>query len=415
MSGPASKIIAAIPSDLKLSNRMQILEIFKAGGEYTANHIAEEIGVSRQTVMKAIQFFVQKGLIVSTGKADSTNVGGKRPELFSLSADKYLLSVSLWPDRLHLTLLNFRFEIIDQYNLPKTEPAGVDDTMATIGRLSGEMLAQCGVDPERLCGVCISTSGIVDYKTSTLKYNSHSPAWGRNIPLHEKLRPYFAEGTPILAENVAKVVGRSILHEKELRAKRMMTVFSSWGGVCACFIERDQIQNGKDSLIGEIGHMVLAPGDTEQCGCGSHGCFERLVSNERIRDNIRRHPEGYADSLLHQYPLDQLTVAQVFEASEHEDAYARCIVRELARYFAMALRNVTLVFDPEIVVFHGEYAAADAYFQEEFQHCLKDFQYYPEQGPFTLRLDRRSIQELDIRGAYTLLLDHIFSDSNLYV
>lgn len=117
MSNPASQIVAALPSDLKLSNRMQILEIFKAGGTYTANHIAEQIGVSRQTVMKAIQFFIRKGLIVSTGKAESTNVGGKRPELFSLSPHKYLLCVSLWPDSLHITLLNFLFETVDALSL----------------------------------------------------------------------------------------------------------------------------------------------------------------------------------------------------------------------------------------------------------------------------------------------------------
>ena len=43
MSNPASQIVAALPSDLKLSNRMQILEIFKTGGTYTANHIAEPV------------------------------------------------------------------------------------------------------------------------------------------------------------------------------------------------------------------------------------------------------------------------------------------------------------------------------------------------------------------------------------
>ena len=414
MSRTTSKLVAAIPADLKLSNRMQILEIFKAGGEYTANHIAEEIGVSRQTVMKAIQFFVKKGLIVSTGKADSTNVGGKRPELFSLSSDKYLLCVSLWPDRLHITLLNFRFETIDQFNMPQTAMAGVDDTMAVIGRIAGDMLNRSGIAREQLCGICISTSGIVDYKTSTLRFNSLSPAWGRNIRISEKLRHYFAEDTPILVENVAKVVGRSILHEKGLQDKRVMTVFSSWGGVCSCFIEKDRIQNGKHSLIGEIGHMVLDPDDKEQCGCGSYGCFERLVSNERLRETVRQSNDLYAKSSLSQIPLEQLTVEKVFGASEAGDTYARTLGSRLARYFAMALRNVTLVFDPEIVVFHGEYAAADTHFCREFQKCLEEFQYYPEHGPFELRLDKRPIQDLDIRGAYTLLLDHIFSDSALY-
>lgn len=414
MSNPASQIVAALPSDLKLSNRMQILEIFKTGGTYTANHIAEQIGVSRQTVMKAIQFFIRKGLIVSTGKAESTNVGGKRPELFSLSPHKYLLCVSLWPDSLHITLLNFLFETVDALSLRQALPSDAETAVQTIGRISCDLLQHNHIALEQLCGVSVSTSGIVDYRTNTLKYNSLSPDWGRNIPLAELLRPYFAAGTPILVENVAKVTGRAILHEPELRNKRVLVVFSSWGGVCACFIEKDRILNGKDSLIGEIGHMVLVPEDEEQCGCGSHGCFERLVSNERLRQTVTRTLASHPDSLLNSLSIPDLTVETLFSVCGHGDAYAQKLVSQLAQYFAMALRNITLSFDPDLVVFQGEYAAADEFFCRQFHRCLSEFQYYPDGGPFQLQLDRRPIQELDTRGAYTLLLDHFFSDSALY-
>ena len=66
------------PSDLKFNNRIQILELFKTGGTWSASALAEQIGISRQTVMKAIQFFIEKGIIVADGKAESSSVGGKR-------------------------------------------------------------------------------------------------------------------------------------------------------------------------------------------------------------------------------------------------------------------------------------------------------------------------------------------------
>ena len=72
----------ALPADLKFGNRTQVMGVFKDGGEYTVNDISERVGLSRQTVMKAVQLFVQKGIIVSAGKGCSTSIGGKRPELF---------------------------------------------------------------------------------------------------------------------------------------------------------------------------------------------------------------------------------------------------------------------------------------------------------------------------------------------
>jgi len=404
---------ATLPADLKLGNRMQILEFFQAGGERTVAEAAERVGVSRQTATKAIRFFIGKGLLVRAGKADSTSIGGKRAELFSLSPDRCLLCAALWPDRLRLSLVDLRFRLVEQFDEPQALPDSVEQALRRLGALSDELLARAGVAPDRLLGVCVSTSGIVDYRTGSLKYSSLAPGWGFNIPVAGLLAPYFPEGTPILAENVSKVVARSLLHEKEIRDRRVLAVFSAWGGVCASFIEHDRILNGRDSLIGEIGHMTLAPDDDERCGCGGYGCFERLVSDARIRRAAAEILARRPDSALGRAPLASLTVKDVFAASAGGDEGAREIDAGLARYFAMALRNVSLSFNPELVVFHGDYAWADDYFRARLYDNLRAFRYYPADEPFELRLDRRPIRELDLRGAYTLLLDRLFSDPAL--
>ncbi|MCI8374712.1 MAG: ROK family transcriptional regulator [Lachnospiraceae bacterium] len=414
MTKRAAQNLAAFPADLKLNNRIQILDFFKNGGAYTANHIADQIGVSRQTVMKAIQFFMEKGLLVSSGKAESTNVGGKRPELFTLSPEKYLMCISLWPDQLNITLLNFRFDTIEARAIREPLSKNLESVMKLVGETSRELLQNNHITPELLYCVNISTSGIIDYEANTLKYNSLIPEWGSNLPIPKYLRPYFAETTPILLENVAKVVGRSILYQQKIQGKRMLTLFSSWGGVCACFIENGRILNGRNSLIGEIGHMVLVPDDPELCGCGSRGCFERLVSNERIRQSVAQDLPHHPTSALNKIALTEITVETLFTLSEQGDTYARRLVSRLARYFAMALRNITLIFDPETVVFQGEYAMADAWFCDEFQRFLREFQYYPPEGSFILHLDRQPIQALDVCGGHMQMLDYLFSDSRLY-
>lgn len=398
----------SFPADLKSVNRMQIMEVFKSGKEYTANDISEQIGLSRQTVMKAVQFFVEKGIIVSHGKGSSTNIGGKRPELFSLASNKYLMCISIWPDGLQFTLMDLRAGVTDQLALQQSLSPDPQVALGKVGSLAAKLLGQNNISHDMLCGVLISTPGIVDYKTNTLKYNALRPEWGINVPVGEILRPYFPAGTPMRVENVAKLTARPWLSEK-----RVLTVFSSWGGLSGCLMEDGRILHGKNSLIGEFGHMILDPASEETCGCGGRGCFQRLVSDEYLRKQVAAMIGAHPDSMLNNLRLDELTVRDVFHLSARGDGLARALVAELARTFSVAIRNITLVFDPETVVFHGDYANADDFFQEELFRHLSGFRYYG-QRPFSLELDPTPIETLNLRGSYALLLEMFFQDPSLY-
>ena len=67
-------------AQVREGNRCQVLEAFLDGTPRSAGDVAEQVGLSRQTVMKSIQFFLRTGLLESAGKGDSTSLGGKRPE-----------------------------------------------------------------------------------------------------------------------------------------------------------------------------------------------------------------------------------------------------------------------------------------------------------------------------------------------
>jgi len=402
-----------VPSDLKLNNRRRVLAAFTSGHEYTANNIADIVGLSRLTAMKAIQFFVDKGLVISAGKGSSTCTGGKRPELFSLTSEKYLLCIDIWPESLNLTLIDFKCAVIDQIILNQPLSPDVHRAIEKVGRIAQHLLAQNHVANDALCGVSVSTPGIIDYKTNRLKYDALSPAWGNNVPVADMLRPYFSENTQIIMDNVAKMTARSLLQDDALQHLRVLSVFSSWG-LSGCLMDKGRIMNGKDSLIGEFGHMVLDPHDSERCGCGGCGCFERLVSNARLRANAASRLREYPDSMLASISIHDLTAETLFNFSNRGDELSCSLVAELAHVFALALRNITLLFDPDLVVFQGAYANANALFRSELHKVLAEFQYYPKSGPFELRFDLRPITESDLQGSYVLLLDRLFGDTSLY-
>ena len=371
-------------------NRIQVIETFLSGGVCSTNDISATIGLSRQTVMKSIQFFLRSGLLISVGKGDSTHVGGKRPELFALSPEKYFLCITLWPQELRLHLFTIGQQLKGQICLSRPLPPDPKAAMDHVGRLSVELLEQYQIPPENLCAVSVSTAGTVDYKTGRLKYSSQSPAWGTDVPLVSYLQPYFAPNTMIV-----------------------LVIFACWG-LSSCLIEKGRILGGKNSLIGEIGHMIIDPSDPETCGCGSHGCLERLVSVDRVRSILQQQAAHFPGSSLLQSDPEQITIPQVFAASSQEDPLARYLVDYLARAFAAALRNISLVFDPDLIVFQGDYAWADPYFDQRLRGILREFQYFPPEGPFEIHYDQRPLAEMDVLGSYTALTRRYFATPALY-
>lgn len=399
-------------AQIRRVNRIQVLRGFLGSGVRTAGDVAEQVGLSRQTVMKAIQFFLRTGLLVSGGKGESTTLGGKRPELFELTRDRFFLCITMWPEYLHIHLATVGG--IAVADLIRTEPLGGEPKQALgrVGRLCAELVRDNGIRMEKVAAVSVSTAGIMDYTTGTLRYSSQSPEWGNDVPLTAYLRPWFPPETLIFAENTGKMAARPILLEPELMDKRVMVIFSSWG-LSGCLMDRGSILSGGNSLIGEIGHMTIDPNDTEVCGCGSRGCLERLVSVRRLRELAARWAEEHPASCL--ADTEELTVRQVFAASERGDGLAQALARYLAERFAVALRNVSLVFDPDVVVFQGDYAHANELFRQTLLEHVADFRYFPERGPFELRFDRRELTEMDTRGALIALTHRYFGKEELYM
>lgn len=405
-------ILAAVPSALKYRNRELILACFRDHQEHTVADIVARTGISKLTVMRAIQFFCSKNILISSGKGESTEQGGKRPEYFRFGFKKYLLTIMLWPETLGLTLFDMDLREIRRSSFAWIIPAAPELAFAFVREQAATLLAQAGIGCDDLYGVSLSTSGIVDYETLVLKYSVHSPEWGSDVPVGSYLKDIFGDSPYYYIENAGKCISRAILEEEPQPGKRILVLFTSWG-LSGALIQEGKILNGRDSLIGEIGHMILDPSDTEQCSCGSYGCLERQVSIARLRKRIAADPPPPASPMA-KLSLEAINLNHLFFASRQEDAYARRHVAYLADCFATMLRNISLVFNPETVVFVGDYSIADDYFDQRMRQRFHQFHYLESGGPIDVRYDTRLLPELDARGGAVALLDHFFSDPKLY-
>ncbi|MCP1102131.1 N-acetylglucosamine repressor [Aequitasia blattaphilus] len=393
-----SKGIGALPVDLKVRNRMLILNAIKDGNLYSAADIAKETGISRPTVVKSIQYFIDRNLIVSQGKGESTEIGGKKPELYGFIYKKLLLTITMWPDFLALNLCTMNLKKIASVKIEAPIKNNPQEAFDLIREKSLSLITQQGYQLSDLYGVSLSTAGTIDYETGNLKYSSRTPLWGTNVPIKKHMREIFGEKVEILIENAGKMTGRYELVRSEEEQNRILVLFSTWG-LSACLIERGHVLSGDDSLIGEVGHMVIDPHDEVLCGCGSYGCAERMLSIEKVKRLSKN---------------EDITFEELFIASQKGEEWAREIVKYLANTFAYLVRNISLVFNPNVVVFQGDYSHADDYFKNTLKNRLSEFKYYPKGGAFEIEYNEMSLEELDLSGALNFLQRKFFQDEALY-
>lgn len=392
----------AMPGDAKARNRQIMLQVIRSGKVLTAAEIHKTTGISRQTVMRFLQQYCQHGVIASKGFGESTSAGGKKPELFQFCDTRRMLCINLWPRSITLAMSNLVGEVHADAQFDHQLSGDLEQDLDDAYALSQEYLKKLDVSEEQLYGVVLTVPGTVDYDTKALRYNSQAPLWGSDVDMEEKLRARFGTKLVYYIDNAGKAAGRALLLEHpEYAQHRLLTLFTTWG-VSACLIEKGHVLNGRDSLIGEIGHMIISDTDGVVCGCGKRGCLESMVNLKRVRAMLAQLGEERETA-------ENMSLRALFERSAAGDIYAQQVSAYLAHCFAVALQNLSLSYNQEMVVFQGDFAWADEHFDRCLKAELSQFRYYPRGEIFEVHYDRRELPLLAAQGGAGKLSEKYFS------
>ena len=391
----------AMPGDAKVRNRQMMLRVIRTGKPLTAADIHNLTGISRPTVMRFLQHLRQKGVIRSLGFGASTSAGGKKPELFCFDDQRQILGINLWPESITLALSHLTGEIYDLQKKDHRFSDDLDTDLAAAKNDADDYLAAHGLSFDSLYGVVLTVPGTVDYGTKSLRYNSQAPGWGTEVDLGSRLRALMGEHLEYYIDNAGKAAGRALLPEHpDYIKKRLMTFFTTWG-VSACLMDKGHVHSGRDSLIGEIGHMIICDTDPVVCGCGKRGCLESMVDLGRVRRKM-------LDLTGDAQACESLTFKELFSRSAAGDPHAQQVTEYLAHCFAVALQNLSLAYNQEMVVFQGDFAWADEHFDACLKQELSQFRYFPQGNLFALRYDRRDLTHLAAQGGIGKLIEKYF-------
>ena len=335
------------PKNIKYHNQRLILALLRSREVMTAGELAEQAHLSVPTITKILAELQARGLVRSMGKGNSTEEGGKKPELFALNgAHRYVISITAGSERIKCALLDLTCKVLDKRSLPYTDGSSYELCMDDISAL---VLAACEagkLEEKEICGIAIGFEGIVDAPRGILRFPIHNQAWGRDLPVKEELQARLPGFAGITINNGSRFAGYAELSEHpEYASCRVVTISTgtSTGG----------------------------------CACGNKGCFETAVSPDALC--------GYMQELEKAFPREKEPAADRSGSCDYEkilrlaakgDACARKAVEKSIDYYSILIRNIMLLYDPHIIVIQGIYTLAGDFFLKRLQELVKQSPFF---------------------------------------
>ena len=336
------------PSHLRQANARGLLYLLRKNNPCSKADLVRLSGLSAPTVSSSISHLEDLGLVESIGEGESN--GGRPPGMLRFNAHHgYVVAADIGGTRLRMMLADLNGDVVTQWStvLLKAQktPAGV---CALVEQGIGSMCQQSGVAKARLLHITAGAPGITNVDTGVVVSAPNLRAWN-DVPLRDLL--HRETNLPAVVENDTNLaaVGE---HRRGAAINVENFVFIAMGtGVGAGIFLHGQLHHGAQWCAGEIGYFGVSGQDRGPMQVRHTGQLERVLGGggieARWRAALERRPSPANAKLM------RLRADQVFDLAREGDPVAREVLTYTAGLLADAVADISLLLNPELVVFGG--------------------------------------------------------------
>jgi len=323
-------------------NRSAILEIIRRESPIARSAIAERLDVSLPTVMRIVDELVEEGYVRPHGSTQWS--GGRRRSLVEFNADSFVvIGVDMGGTKFYGAISDFGGNVLDEIDMGRHGTSG-EENYARLIELIDTLLASSTLGTRHVRGIGVGAPGITLHKEGIVKW-AYSLNW-RNFPLKARLTEHY--GLPITVDNDVNLAAMGELWFGEGQNIQNMILIVSGAGIGAGIILDGVLYRGGSESSGEIGHFLPGRNFLGR-NYQDFGALEGVASGTGIVERAR----AFLKSERHSNDLESLTADDVFLAARNGQLWAKSIIAETVDYFAIAVANLAVSFDPQLIVLGG--------------------------------------------------------------
>lgn len=316
---------AAITERRRHTRNKMYRYIYDARSPVSKQQIAKEMGYSLPTVQQNIAELLSAGLI---RPGEIQKLTGGRPAVgYTVEEQiRYSVGISVSSTSLRMLITN----ILQDQLACKTVRIPVFEEKRIGRQIADELeifLKEQQIPSEKLLGVGLTFPGVVDQDKDTIVL---SPTLRmKNISLGEVREPI---PFPVFIENDSTSGGAAewLGLSPEERGQDFVYLFLENGIGGAVFIH-GRPYLGREGRSAEFGHMCLQP-EGRLCNCGKKGCFEAYCSAYRFTRDLG------------------ISAEEFFAGLDEGNAEYRRLWDEILEYLAIAVNNLRMAFDCNVIL-----------------------------------------------------------------
>lgn len=337
------EIKQATNMEIKKRNRNRIFRYICKHGTVSNPDIAYDMKMSLPTVTQITKELIEKGFVEETGELQST--GGRRAKALSAAINvKQAVGLDITKNHISFVLTNLTGEILNHvriflpYNHEEAYYRRVNDELESF-------LEESNVDRKRILGIGISFPGIIDLDRQMITY---SHILGVKMISFDSVSSFFNYPCCFLNDANAGAYAEGICSDERERFF-YLSLSNTVGGA---IFDNNRLVQGDHFRCGEVGHMTVIP-DGKICYCGKKGCLDAYCSAAIL--------SAAAGGKLEKF----------FELLEKNDQRAAEIWDVYTGYLAVALNNIRMLLDCDIILggYVGSYA--EPYLQDIWNKVLE--------------------------------------------
>lgn len=235
--------------NLRVANQIKVISALK-NGPMSLNDLADKLNVSFTAISKIVDQLIETNIIKKQIKKTRNAKRGRAPTFVKLDTSSGVTAaVDLANQDLVVAISDFNSNVIVKETLPGADKF-TEDTLRQLADILKKLLKSPEVDDRPLCGICISSPGMVNKSSGELGVAT-------KIKTHNKLSPlnfFFNEfGVPTHLYNDVKIgmVAEQIYGCVPSDAKNYM--FAHIGlGAGVSFAFNGKLYQGKHGYCGEL-------------------------------------------------------------------------------------------------------------------------------------------------------------------
>ncbi len=175
--------------------------------------------------------------------------------------------------------------------------------------------------------------------------------WKGIVPFAELMTKKF--GVPCKMTNDANAAALGEMMFGAARGMKDFIMITLGTGVGSGIVSNGQLIYGHDGFAGELGHNIVKPGGRKHWSTGSEGSLEAYASATGISITARKMRAEFPDSMLNDYPEEEINSWVVHECAKKGDPTAIEVFRYTGQKLGEALANFVMFSSPEAILLFG--------------------------------------------------------------